>query len=387
MLLSIQFPFADSRRFIDDTGQLRVPNWPTPSANIEFVRYFGGIRTRKSGGLRGWVGENEICEADRAIRFVNAPPRRTSPLGYEAGFRCAFRRFYFDGEAVGKFEIGFHVETNADLTSEQTIDLFDYFLRLPVEVRDPVGEVHHGELAQAGRYLARLYRLASTVATHRDRPSPDWWVRAGQPLFLVQSKTFENLKIPYPTRPVALTKDLGHSLDFCLAPYAGGDIRTWMLGLDDAGDKERARTLRLYLLRLHAEHESLRLVLSNLKSMKLSVAPRSPASDELQRFFDRSTTHIGKLENKSAQNFDAQIAAIAGASMDVLSPGQREALIEDLNSLDFRGNLKKTVLDYIEQSGKVVIVHGDLVAGDKVQGDKVMGDKTEIDRASGRATT
>src|SRR5262245_9945923 len=68
MLLTIQFPIADSRKFIDRTGVLLVPKWPSPDPDREFVRYFGKIKSRKQGGIPTF-GENAICEARQAVRF------------------------------------------------------------------------------------------------------------------------------------------------------------------------------------------------------------------------------------------------------------------------------------------------------------------------------
>ena len=70
---------ADSRPFVKDGGLRRVPRWLEPRPDEEFLRYFGMIRLRKSGGLPGWVGENEICEANQALRFraASAPSAPT----------------------------------------------------------------------------------------------------------------------------------------------------------------------------------------------------------------------------------------------------------------------------------------------------------------------
>jgi hypothetical protein len=115
VLVGLQFPIADSRKFISAyTGRLNRPAWPSPEPEYEFVRSFGSIQTRGRGGLLGWVGENEICEADRVLRFDRLEPFYTEPyrgLGFvrdrnPVHLRCAFRRFFFDGLAVGKFETG-----------------------------------------------------------------------------------------------------------------------------------------------------------------------------------------------------------------------------------------------------------------------------------------
>ena len=104
MLLSIQFPIADARRFLDKPERLGTPIWPHPSPDSEFIRFFGAIRNRPLGGLAGWIGEDPICKANRALLLSKNP----SLIEGHKPAHVAFRRFYFDGWAVGKYEIGFH---------------------------------------------------------------------------------------------------------------------------------------------------------------------------------------------------------------------------------------------------------------------------------------
>src|SRR5436305_2076496 len=96
MLLSIQFPLADSRPFLPmRKAMLPIPQWPVGTPDKDFVRCFGMIRRRRLGGLAGWVGENTVCEAGRALRLPNF--RRTirkeanqllpEPIRQQLGFR------------------------------------------------------------------------------------------------------------------------------------------------------------------------------------------------------------------------------------------------------------------------------------------------------------
>jgi hypothetical protein len=133
MLLCIQFPFADARRFLNKAERLGIPGWPLPTPDAEFVRFFGAIRRRPHGGLDGWIGEDPICRADRALSFSRAPhlivdQKRT---------RIVFRRLYFDGWAVGKYEIGLHVSPKNSVVEFR--DLESALLRLQVRVRNYPG--------------------------------------------------------------------------------------------------------------------------------------------------------------------------------------------------------------------------------------------------------
>jgi len=97
MLLSIQFPLADSRAFLPQKVKLlERPTWPSPSIDppiIDFVRSFGIIRKRKLGGLRGWVGESALCEADRALKFSKIPNFKDANAGISILSNSRFAAF------------------------------------------------------------------------------------------------------------------------------------------------------------------------------------------------------------------------------------------------------------------------------------------------------
>src|SRR5215469_2630372 len=110
MLLSIQFPLADVRRFLQTTtGRIERPEWPSPlirpefPENAPFVRGFGEIQQRVLGGLTFW-GEDLICNAANVIKWLKPNSYPLSSNGFVLPLEIAFRRFFFDGTAVGKYE-------------------------------------------------------------------------------------------------------------------------------------------------------------------------------------------------------------------------------------------------------------------------------------------
>jgi hypothetical protein len=363
MLLAIQFPFADSRKFVENSRRLLIPSWPSPTPDSEFVRYFGPVRVRRGGGINGWVGENEVCEADRALRFSDTLSFFDQDTGRRLPLHCAYRRFYFDGWAVAKFEVGLATRksTRFDLTKKQASGLFNHFLNLPVKVQCPEGENGQVQLGRAGKPLARLYNNASSNLPVKVEP-PAWWIRPGLALLFVQVQDDKDaFEVPYwlktlmpPSVPEVV---LGH----CYVPSPwGGNFRTWLLW-HEGKENEKVRTLRLYLMRLHAEHEALRLVLNNVINEKIQFVPRSKSSDYLQFYLNQATRRIGALEKKSSQKYDDEIAEIARESINQISPGQRDKLLETLEALDVRGNVVKDVMKYAEQWGSVTINLGDVI--------------------------
>src|SRR5450755_1199666 len=108
MLILVQFPLVDARRFLaDPTGRLDRPTWPTalpfpdkprkraalasigaPVSNpahppleqpddlieYDFIRSFGVVRQRKLGPIAGSTGESLFCDLKNLVRFHRAPP-------------------------------------------------------------------------------------------------------------------------------------------------------------------------------------------------------------------------------------------------------------------------------------------------------------------------
>ncbi len=365
MLISIQFPIADSRGFIRTTRRLSKPGWPLPTPDKEFVRTYGAIRIRPRGGLSGWVGENEICEATRSIRLSACLTVKSTDSATAIPLRVAFRRFFFDGLAAGKFELGLATKSRKSLTlSKRDIGvLFERFLLLKVRIRQPNGAYIECPLFRAGKHLAHSYLTATTQIGYPEHPE-EWWVRAGSPLLFLAFGNRERVHyLPYFYRQVDLPDTYDFGLHHCLVPLQGGTVRMWFLNeydnkntnFDSEG-RGAARRLRIYLQRLNAEHECLRLILRNVMAKTLSVVHGSDESNALQHYFNESTKRIGILEAKSSDQFDQEICEIARESMNLLNPGQLDVLKRVLSSFDIRKNILRKVEKYAKLWGNVTII-------------------------------
>lgn len=352
MLLTIQFPIADARKFLDQAERLGSPGWPIPDPNSEFVRYFGAIRDRHLGGLAGWLGEDRICKADRALIF--STQNRLFKKG-PTNTRVVFRRFYFDGWAVGKFEVGFRV--SQDLFPKQFDLLGKYFLHLPVRIGNPLGSHTSCELAQAGKPLAQLFHLASSPTKRTPQDQDAWQVRAGIPILLLEVRDRENTRIPNDARLITLPDwpptDLRlfhHGI-----PYRGGKINIWILQITNPyWDKDVARNLRLYLLRLNAEHECLRLVLQSIANREIEITRGTPASDNLQWYLDKAMKRITHYESKTGQ-MNEEIAEIARQSINRIRPGQLDLLLERVE--DYRKHLRKNIETFAIKDAQTVNIN------------------------------
>lgn len=358
MFLSIQFPIADSRAFISNsTNLLGRPTWPSVWPDVDFVRSFGSIRKRKLGGVPGWVGESAICEATRALRFPRITHYKDAASGTSLALQLIFRRFFFDGLAVGKFEVGLSTDSlELSLNRNQTTDFLKHCLNLPVRVPalsekavvpSLARTAVETELGRAGKSLASFYAAASV-----SHPPPaellDWWVAPGTPLIFLIHDLYEKIHVPFLGKVVPRSEFLDADLASYEVPYEGKTIRMWVLGLAGRANYREIRALKICLMRLHAEHEALRLILQNVSTNRIAIVARSPESNALQRYLNEATRKIARLSSEADDLAESELAEVARESEDMANPGDRDALLTTLKNLDIRKNIFTKVEEYVK---------------------------------------
>jgi hypothetical protein len=391
MLLIIEFPLSDSRSFVDsDTQYLGYPVWPIPKPDRDFVRCFGAIRKRWRGGLSGWVSENLVCEADRALRFKRPLIYRhryytTTEWGREARGVSAFagvayRRFYFDGQVVAKFEVGIWLDVRGatdELSNKQIESVFQHFLKIPVAIPNPNGVSFECPLYKAGGYLASLYLLASTRTQDTENQEvPSWWVQSCEPiLFLTQDDAWRHLDIPFAGKSISLETHISGELSHHFIPLDGYRFRFWNFHemcepwyvqpewdfsrpkYYETEARSKARELRIFLLRLHAEKECLKQVLRNIAQKRILVSRNTDASDRLQYYLNIATRRIARLESASGKLIESDVGELAREFEDFVLPGEVDSIIATLRNLDIRKNILHKVEKYL--GSRATIIMGD----------------------------
>ena len=357
MLFTLQFPIADSRAFVDfDAGKLNRPLWPVPLVDQDFVRSFGMIRRQWSGGLTGWIGENEICDAHRALRIPRLDLLRLPELKTPIPLKVAFRCFYSDGVAIAKFEVGIALPYLQDQDSLKQIpkQVFDYLLNLPVSIPNPRGKPANCKLWQAGRHLANLY-AASSSRTLLTLPGDiaGWLVQPGNPIMIVEYHGLERAKVPFWSKNVTLSKYPDALVSHHIIPMHGLNLRLWMLNSEEL-PKEEARKLRIALLRIHAEKECLRRILTNLGIGRIQLSPRGGTSDALQDYLNTATRRILRLQGQSAamvyEPSEDSVVELAFQAEETITPGEKDAILEALRRLEFRKNILLKAEQFVDQS-------------------------------------
>ena len=292
MLLSILFPIADSRRFLQNSEKLRVPNWHSPVPDHDFIHFMGKIRHRIHGGGLGWAGEDKICYANRALRFCENLDLPSYKIGVPIALKCAFRQFFFDGRIVGKFEIGVQAKKqNLQLSRAQTKSLLLHYLNLTVKIPDPLGTSIMCRLIQAGKPLANLYLHASTSTINREKIE-NWQVMAGSPLIFVVCGKDDRIGIPRNAKYISIPKTYNFQLHYSRIIAGDRIIPMWTISMKSPREDYMARTLRLYLMRLHAEYSCLSLVLRNICANKFEESSGDHTLRELQEYFNITVKKI-----------------------------------------------------------------------------------------------
>jgi hypothetical protein len=349
MLIHFQFPVVDLRALIGPEGsRLPVPSWPTPLHDEEFVRSMGIVRRRPNGGLPGWIAEEHYCDARKSIK-LNPEFIANPDLGYSK-FRVAFRRFYFDGTVVAKFEIGFTTSASLDILKVCSFDdLLAKFLALPVRVGNSAKK--YNMLVESGKLLAHLYETASSRHHTKGffdnlnlpRHEAASAVISGSPAIFVDIEPDDV--------PVDLINKFGHefimkNIGLCLfyrrVRVNARSFPVWTVIRQGHLHVIEARNLRIYLLRLNAENQTMVRVLKAISADEIKPKHGSPESDVLQLYLNKATTNILRLSGKSREfaASDEDLMSLAAVAAEYfLSTEERESALNHLETLRIRKNI------------------------------------------------
>lgn len=332
MLITVQFPLADLRPFVAaETRRLKAPDFPTPRADVDFIRSFGRVARREEGGLAEFAGEDIFCDAARAIRFdATFSIRAALGLGHRY---CAFRRYFSDGSGVTRMEIGvgFGNRKVDDLTK-----LLTETLELPVTIGRG-DKAEKTTLLRADRPLARMVLRASTKAQQDFKPQ-SWWITPTEPAVLVEySLDREPIQLPPGFQDIEHPAAKGIELAYDRMEIGGRAVGVWLFGTRDAHDRDYRHRLRLTLLRLHAQREVVKEVLRAINADKLEVVRTKPEdppdhpSNLLQEFLTETIARMDRAEYAGVKQ--TELLRAAEEMQDAPLTGERAAILKKLAPL------------------------------------------------------
>lgn len=349
MLITVQFPFADTRLFTRDAARpMSVPGWPSPEFN-EFLRFFGGVVDRN--GFVDWIPEPRVCKAHRAVRFlerIHLPiDTRTDPIT-TVEFIPIARRLFFDGRAMGKLEIVFKPRSrgNPTLANVSPKQLVDAVGGLPAVVPLPIAgeiELKPCTLSMLGRMLPQQWVTATTSHHQLEQISQkNWWVASGTPIIVISTKPTQQLPAPANARNWQIKSEIDGKWQEVGAVFAstrqvGGFGSYWNI-TSERSSRQLERRMRITLMRLHAETTALRQILKFIASPEFDVEPRSPEFNLLELYLHDASLNVLKLTDGVGEMPQGTISDIHRVYAES-TPGERDVVLDRLrNQLSIRPN-------------------------------------------------
>lgn len=187
MFISAVLPFVDFHPLQRDGPKLlEVPTWPAAtalaSANGEvFQRNFGKVIARPLKGLPGWIGESDICQFRKSIKFDTG----------DFHAKCVRKRLYFDGTFCGYVSFLFSLQDRkhgeidpwkAEKLAKEVLNIDIFSRHFPTDAKVKLGE--------SGPYLARVFALGRSSITSDELEKLSWAPAtfSGDPIIFEEGK-------------------------------------------------------------------------------------------------------------------------------------------------------------------------------------------------------
>lgn len=292
VLVVCQFPISDARSLVTDAPpRLAAPHWPAPQPN-EFMRGFGRVEIKRTAADAGFYDVSHYVDARQAIKLPDLANAALVPRRH--GARCAFRRLHCNTSPVARVEVGFRLPprltnaaapgaNDAPLHANDVDDLSARILDLPVQIRDLRAASTSVALHASGPALTRLFLQATQPVGLADaRPL----VSSGAAALLIQYQERDLGALPADVNTIGPEFTGGVPLAFVRRQHGDQRIGVWFVRQGVSETTER--NLRMTILRLHAEHCTLRAVLKLLIDGVLT-AKDVDENAQLQLYLSRAT--------------------------------------------------------------------------------------------------
>jgi hypothetical protein len=356
MHVIFQFPIVDFRPMLANyTSKLTAPEWPNPGDNSKsFIRHFGAVEERPSKGSKEWTAEGYFCNTHLSMRYDNLH-RQGFPLvtDNKAAIYNSYRRFFSDGYFVNKIEAGFvdNIEKEIQALSpppKEEINLesvLKHYANLPVTINDKQLKLHRAGAPLAAKYYEESSKKSAPLDAGK-------YVVGGEIIILLVFASSEAVQLP----------DASFLIDEMQLPGADGaiklygyklkhesfTIKTWLIETSVTSKKlsppaqELLRNLRINLLRIHLEKETLRILLNAIKNQKVPLAPGSAEANLVDAYFKKTAEKLfSKMRFSILQE---KLLDFALQSEDAVAPGSFSELQEGVHYFEdkfTRSNIEK----------------------------------------------
>jgi len=323
MLMVVQLPMGDARGLSAD-GNVRLarPDWGSPITfgNAQFVRSFGHVVERRGPADAAWLDERFYCRAHRAVGLPDLQATRRT--------RCAFRRlFVAESRAVARVEIGLATTppSGPEPVGSSYVTAAVAAVNQAARVPEAGAAGSTRPLITQGPRLARLYGYATSRKVENGSQAARL-VEAGRPLVVIQLAPGEIFDAPPGATLLDPVATGGVRLAFLWLQTGPGPVPFWII--QGGGDPARARSLRLCLLRLHAEQQAVDVVLRFMGREWLTYEPNTTAGDRLTDFLNAATRRIQRSTWGGIQQ--SAILAALDAAESVTYADDREGALRSL---------------------------------------------------------
>lgn len=338
------------------------------------MSFIGVIRRRPKGGLSDWIGENEICEAKKAIIFKALPPPKD--FYDKLKVKIAYKRFYSDGTATSKFELGINLTLKSQDEYFNIKVFVDYLCKLIVKIRNPDGDDVECNLLDSGKYLAKLYYYSSTE-TKAWFKFENHYVKSEKPLLCLSKHQYHQYIFPDLIELKKINNPFNRVKDIYIydVPYKNSNLNLYVINSKYPNEKLN-RKIRIILTRLYVNQVCLARILQYIWGRKINIIEGSRQSDNLQFYLNLSLKRINKEKNTLVkESADRDLLDSLDLIHARIEPGRREALISEIDRINIRPNIKKKIINYITNYNS----YEDLIMGDKFEN---ISNSTVINRSS-----
>ncbi|MDD9739695.1 hypothetical protein PVW47_07890 [Marinovum sp. SP66] len=272
----VTFPICDLRRYVGGSSTyLQRPSWTLPERHKDFIRALGGLKPSAEvglsvKGLSGWIMEPFVCDAKHGPKFHDLPAMHIA--GGTCQWKIDNRLLFFDGECSGRVEYHFFLDLKGQ-TEAVSFDAINDFLcdmKLKFRKHEGEGKTEYDEVDFGRSGLLHANALAArTVARNK---------------FLELHEIRKNIKFMRPS--IVHVIEPGEMLDFRgdfikvkntiskylevyhdrVRVFSNIDIPVWAILTKDKLNGRDLRDLVLYLRRLHAEYECIKVLLRAVES-------------------------------------------------------------------------------------------------------------------------
>lgn len=388
MHLIFQFPIADLRPLNTENLRLTRPYWPSPdiAEGKPFIRKFGQLKDRQLGGVSGWPSEEYYCDASLSVKYTDI-----HKSGYDTGegvkavITKVYRRLYSDGKFMNKIELGFVDDLESRLNqnfASKIVDLqdvIDHYCKLPVRIKDQTIP-----LSEAGKALCKSFTEATTIKS-KYQSDINRLVIGGQLNITIVLSTNDFIKLPEHSQLINqyMVNKRKVFLYGAKLQIAKRDVKVWIIRAYKDTDRlpkgnplmTVVRNLRINLGRIHAERETLRILLSNIM-IKAVPLEAGTAKSELVTSYVKDIVKklFAQKRNSLEQN---EILDFALASEKLALPGTLESLY--LTAIDYKDKYTQKLIKKLAddlQAKKVVTI---LYLTSNPKGKQLISVENEID--------